>query len=87
MQHKARDDAERQRDRPEEDVVHEHQHFRVAAASQHALGHDAVGGLENEDDTDGGHQLERNVLRRIRDVVAVDDRVLNESDDQRRDNA
>ena len=87
MEHEAAQRAERERDRPEEHVVHEHQHFRVAAAAEHALGHDAVGRLENDDQTDGVHQLVGDILVRHGDVIPAQDQFAETENEQCGDRA
>ena len=57
MEDEAGEDAEGDCEDPEENVVGNHEHFCVAAATQYSLCHNAVCGAENDYYADGGHQL------------------------------
>lgn len=57
MEYKACENAERNCEYPEEDIVGYHEHFCITAATENALCHDGVCGAENYDDADGGHEL------------------------------
>ena len=50
-------DAERNCENPEEDVVGNHEHFRVTTAAENALCHNGICSAEDYDDADGGHEL------------------------------
>lgn len=52
VEDKAGQHAQRERHRPQEDIVGEHEYFCIAATAEDALGHDAVRGLEDDDQAD-----------------------------------
>ena len=83
MQDESREDAERQGSDPQEQVVRDHQHFRISATAQHAFRHDAVRRLEEHDDRDRLHQLCRDGCRILRQVVGADDRATDPHDHRR----
>ena len=79
------EDAQRKRHGPQEDVISEHQDFRVAAAAEDALGHDAVGCLEDDDKADRVEELvsDRDGFGGRFATVGLDDRRLRKEDEER----
>ena len=57
VEDEAGQNAERNCENPEENIVGNHEHFCVAAAAENSLCHDGVCGAEDYDDADGGHEL------------------------------
>ena len=57
VEDEAGQNAERNSEDPQENIVGNHKHFRVTTAAENALCHDGICGAEDYDDADSGHEL------------------------------
>ena len=72
---------------PQEQIVCHHQHFGISPTAEDALGHNAVGSLEDNNDGNGKHELAGDPCRLVLQTVGVDHRLGKQEDDPRRHQA